>query len=288
MSPPADPSIANGADPRALEALLSFWVEVGVEVSASAAPMDRLKAPPPRAASPQAAAPPARPAQNAPPVPSAPPRGSAPATNEAAVAAARDLARPASTLAEIEQALQAFEGCALRHSGAVRPIFVRGDPATADILVIGEAPGADDEAAGSPFQGAQGRLIDRMLQAAGLSERALLINTVFWRTPGGGAPSANDQAACRPFLERAALLLKPRAVLLLGAAAARATLRTEDPILKVRGRWAHWTGEHEAFDLPALPTFSPAFLLAQPRARKNAWADLLTLAARVDPGAGAP
>ena len=278
MSPPTDPSAPAGADPRALEALLSFWAEAGVEVAASVEPMNRLKAAAPRATLP---VPPT--AAPAPPPAAIASRRSGPSPNGDAVASARDLLRSAATLAEIEQALHAFEGCALRQSAAARPIFVRGDPATADVLVIGEAPGPDDESAGEPFAGAQGRLLDRMLSSAGLSERALLINTVFWRTPGGRAPSPNDQAACRPFLERVAALLKPRAVLLLGAAAARGTLRTEEPILKVRGRWAEWASEHEALSIPALPTFSPAFLLAQPRARKSAWADLLTLAARVDP-----
>ena len=222
MSPPADPSAARPADPRALEALLSFWSEAGVDVAASSEPMNRLKAPAPKVALPT---PP--PAAVAPSPSAVASRRPGPAPNNDAVASARELLRSAATLAEIEQALHAFEGCALRQSGALRPIFVRGDLGSADVLVIGEAPGVDDEAAGAPFAGAQGRLLDRMLSAAGLSDRALLINTVFWRTPGGGAPSLNDQAACRPFLERAAALLKPKAVLLLGAAAARGTLRTE-------------------------------------------------------------
>lgn len=264
-----------------MEALLAFWAEAGVSVSTGADPVNRLAASPPRLRPPERAAPPT------PPVPvAARPAGSA--NSHDAIASARALARAAPDLAALTEAIAAFEGCALRHAGAVRPVVWRGDPATADVLVIGEAPTAADEASGEPFQGAQGRLLDRMLAAAGLAPRTLLINTVFWRTPGGAAPAVADQAACRAFLERAASLLQPKAVLVVGAAAARSVLASAEPILKLRGQWMTWVGEHETLDLPVMATFSPAFLLAQPLAKKRAWGDVLTLAARVDVQGGAP
>ena len=278
MTSAADP---RPPSPRAIEALLAFWAEAGVSVSASAEPIDRLAAPSPHAAraQPAPAAAPARPTAPAPAKTQPPP---------SQAADARSAADGAADLTALANAIAAFEGCALRHSGATRPVILRGDPATADLLVIGDAPSAEDEAAGAPFQGAQGRLLDAMLTAAGLADRVLLINTVFWRTPGGAAPTGADQAACRPFLERAAALLKPRAVLLVGAAAARGVLRTDEPILKLRGRWMEWTGDGAALTLPTLATFSPSFLLAQPLAKKRAWGDLLTLAARLDPAGPAP
>lgn len=254
-----------------------------MSVSAIDEPVNRLVGPPVRARRSEIDV--GRPASARTPASPHPPAGAA---AETGLPASHALARSVSDLAALTEAVAAFEGCALRHAGASRPVVWRGDPAAADILVIGEAPTAADDAAGEPFQGAEGRLLDRMLQAAGLDRRALFINTVFWRTPGGAAPSAADQIACRAFLERAAALLKPKAVLLVGAAAARGVLASSEPILKLRGRWATWAGEHEPLDLPALPTFSPAFLLAQPLARKRAWGDVLTLAARVDPDSDAP
>ena len=247
-------------------------------VSASAEVMDRLATSPPRVAE-KATAP------SSAPVIRIAERPTAPHDDRTAQAAQAGLsaAASASDFAALLDAIAAFEGCALRHAGATRPVILRGDPTTADLLVIGEAPSAEDEGAGEPFQGAQGRLLDAMLTAAGLAGRALLINTVFWRTPGGAAPTSADQAACRPFLERAAALLKPKAVLLVGAAAARGVLRTDEPILKLRGQWRAWSAAQETPALPTLATFSPVFLLAQPLAKKRAWGDLLTLAGRLDP-----
>lgn len=276
MTSDADPSAPS---PRAIEALLAFWAEAGVSVSAADGPVNRLSPPPPRLPDKPSAAPPS------PPQPRPLERSTRPepAASQHAVDAARAAAAAPTDLAALVEAISAFEGCALRHSGAARPVILRGDPAIADVLVIGDAPTAEDEAVGAPFQGAQGRLLDAMLKAAGLAERTLLINTVFWRTPGGAAPTSADQAACRPFLERAAALLKPKAVLLVGAAAARGVLRTDEPIMKLRGRWMEWTGDEEPLGLATLATFSPAFLLAQPLAKKRAWGDLLTLAHRLDP-----
>lgn len=274
----ADP---QGASSRAIESLLAFWAEAGVSVSASDTAIDRLAAPPPRAAAPAPKGPPAPPPLAKPSLRRAQSSGDAVEQARAAAAAAGDFAA-------LQEAIAAFEGCALRHSGAARAVIVRGDPATADVLVIGEAPTAADEASGLPFQGAQGRLLDRMLELSGLAQRSLLLNTVFWRTPGDSAPASADQAACAPFLERAAALMKPKAVLVLGAAAARSVLATSEPILKLRGRWRPWIGAHEPLDLPTLASFSPAFLLAQPAARRQAWGDLLTLAERVDPNPASP
>lgn len=291
MSPASDPvqppEGPGDPSPRAFEALLAFWAEAGVSVSAVEQPVDRLAAQPMRP-KPQEVATARIPGPASAPAPGPVP-ASAPQPNARHdQAAAREMAGSAADLAALAQAIAAFEGCALRHAGASRPVVWRGDPATADILVIGEAPTAADENAGQPFQGAEGRLLDRMLAAANVGPRTLLINTVFWRTPGGAAPGAADQAACRVFLERAAALLKPKAVLVVGAAAARGVLATAEPILKLRGSWATWVGEHEPLHLPTLATFSPAFLLAQPLAKKRAWADLLTLAERVDPRNGGP
>jgi DNA polymerase len=121
-----------------------------------------------------------------------------------------------------------------------------------------------------------------MLAAAGLSDRVLITNTVFWRPPGNRTPNPQEQAVCAPFLERTIALVKPKALLLVGGASAKALLRKDEGILSLRGRWFEWRSADGALELPALPTLHPAFLLRQPAAKKRAWADLLTLVERLD------
>ena len=142
--------------------------------------------------------------------------------------------------------------------------------AEADMVILvelGDAPAAQ---------------LDRMLAAAGLTDKVFITNTVFWRPPGNRTPSPQEQAACTPFVERTFALLKPKAVLLLGAAAARSVLQTEDGIMKMRGQWREWRLNEGAVSAPAMPTLHPAFLLRQPQAKRQVWADLLALAVRLE------
>jgi DNA polymerase len=149
-------------------------------------------------------------------------------------------------------------------------------------MIIGEAPGADEDSQGQPFVGRAGKLLDRMLGAAGLEGRVFITNTVFWRPPGNRTPSPSEQAVCAPFVERAVALVKPRMLLLAGGASAKAVLKRDEGILAMRGRWFEWKSTDGALDLPAMPTLHPAFLLRQPAAKKKAWQDLLTLTERLD------
>jgi DNA polymerase len=262
-------------DPRALESLLAFWSDAGAEGAFLETPVDRVaegQKPPPRPAAPQRVPAGARPAASA-----------APVAPEAAVAAAdaRRLAAEAQDLKQLEEAIAAFDGCGLKFEGAKRAVFARGNP-EAPLMVIGEAPGADEDAQGQPFVGRAGKLLDRMLAAAGLEGRVFITNTVYWRPPGNRTPVPAEQLACAPFLERAVALVKPRALLLVGGAAAKSVLKKDEGILSLRGRWFEWRSEDGKIELPALPTLHPAFLLRQPGAKKRAWQDLLTLAERLD------
>lgn len=261
-------------DPRALESLLAFWSDAGAEGMLLDSPVDRVtegQKPPPRPAAPQRL-----------PAPVAA-KAAAPAAPEAAAAAAdaRRLAAEAQDLAALEAAIAAFDGCALKFEGAKRAVFARGNP-QAPLMIIGEAPGADEDAQGQPFVGRAGKLLDRMLAAAGLQGRVFITNTVYWRPPGNRTPSPAEQMACAPFLERAIALVRPRVLLLAGGAAAKSVLKREEGILSLRGRWFEWRSQDGAMELPALPTLHPAFLLRQPGAKKRAWQDLLTLAERLD------
>jgi DNA polymerase len=261
------------ADP-AVESLLAFWADGGVDAMLLDAPLDRIEAgrfvppaPPARKAAAAAPAPVARPGQ--------PDIGGAIAAAQAAATAAGDLAALAAAIA-------AFEGCPLRFEGAARQaVFSRG-PADAPLMVIGEGPGAEEDAQGQPFVGRAGQLLDRMLAAAGLTDRVFITNTVFWRPPGNRTPSPSEQMICRPFLERAIQLVRPKMLLLVGGASAKAMLQKEEGILSLRGRWFEWRSSAGDLELPAMPTLHPAFLLRQPAAKKRAWRDLLTLTERLD------
>jgi len=270
------------ADPRAVESLLGFWADAGVDACYAEAPANRtVQAPRAGPARPSPATVRAAP----PPAPTAP----APAGPPAGLEEARRAATGADDLASLEAAIAAFDGCPLKTAGARRCVFSRG-VAGGEVMVIGEAPGADEDAQGAPFVGRAGKLLDKMLAAAGLAGRVFITNTVFWRPPGNRTPTAAEQSVCAPFLERAIGLVRPRALLLVGGAAAKSVLGQSEGILALRGRWFTWRSGDGALELPALPTLHPAFLLRQPAAKKKAWQDLLTLTERVDraerPGAG--
>ncbi len=193
----------------------------------------------------------------------------------------RRLAEGAADLTALETAIAAFDGCTLKTQGASRAVFARGR-SDAPVMIVGEGPGADEDRLGQPFVGRAGMLLDRMLTAAGLLDDVFITNTVFWRPPGNRTPTPAEQAACRPFVERAIALVKPEVLVLAGGASAKSMLNTNEGILSLHGRWSEWTSEDGAITLPALPTLHPAFLLRQPLAKKKAWADLLTLTAKLD------
>ena len=178
-------------------------------------------------------------------------------------------------------AIAAFDGCSLKFEGAKQAVFSRGAP-DAELMIVGEGPGAEEDQRGEPFVGRAGQLLDRMLTAAGLTDRVFITNTVFWRPPGNRTPTPAEQLVCSPFVERAIELVKPRLLLLMGGAAAKAMLKRDEGILSLRGRWLEWSSSEGTLALPALPTLHPAFLLRQPAAKKKAWSDLLTLTERLD------
>jgi uracil-DNA glycosylase family 4 len=270
-------------DARALESLLAFWVEAGVDAALADAPVDRLVAPAaalqPVAQAPSDAAPPRR--APPPPLPAAPILApAAPDQLAEAIAAALAAATAAQDLAALAEAIAAFEGCPLK-GGARQAVFSRGRP-DAPVMVIGEGPGAEEDVQGLPFVGRAGKLLDRMLAAAGLEERVFVTNTVFWRPPGNRTPTTDEQAACEPFVRRAIELVRPRVLLLVGAASARFLLKRSEGVLQLRGRWFEWRSPDGTLEIPALPTLHPAFLLRQPAAKKKSWEDLLLLTERLD------
>nr|WP_314437413.1 uracil-DNA glycosylase [uncultured Brevundimonas sp.] len=260
---------AQPHDIAATESLLAFWRDAGVDSCYLDAPIDRTHIAPPPAV---------KAVQRATASVVAPQAGAAGAD---ALAEARHLAAGAATLQDLAAAVAAFHGCPLRGMGATQSVFGRGNP-NAPVLVIGEGPGADEDRIGQPFVGKAGRLLDRMLAAAGLTNKVFITNTVFWRPPGNRTPSPQEQAVCAPFVERAFALLQPKAVLLLGAASAKSVLGAEEGIMKLRGRWQEWRLAEGGMSAPVMPTLHPAFLLRQPQAKRQVWADMLSLAVRLE------
>jgi uracil-DNA glycosylase len=226
--------------------------------------------------SPQTA--PARP----PPAPAAlpqPQRQFAATPPDAAVMSARTLAAQARTLAELEATLAGFDGCSLKVT-AKSLCFYRG-AAQARLMLIGEAPGRDEDLQGKPFVGRAGQLLDRMLAAIGLSEESVHItNIVYWRPPGNRTPTPQEAQVCRPFLERQVELVAPDIVMLLGGAAAKHIFDVPEGIMRVRGKFRDVA--IGSLRVRAVATLHPAYLLRTPAAKRLAWRDLLTLKAALD------
>jgi DNA polymerase len=181
--------------------------------------------------------------------------------------------------------LEHFEGCALKAT-AKNLCFYRGAP-QARLMLIGEAPGRDEDIEGKPFVGRAGQLLDRMLAAINLTEADVHItNIVYWRPPGNRTPTPQEALVCRPFLLRQIELVAPDFLLLVGGAAAKSVLDTNDGILRVRGKWRQI--EVGGRTLPVIATLHPAYLLRTPAAKRQAWRDLLAVRSKLDaPQSGA-
>jgi len=193
--------------------------------------------------------------------------------------AAIDIAARCNSLAELKAALESFEGSQLRKL-ATNTVFADGNP-DSQVLFIGEAPGREEDAAGLPFVGKAGKLLDQMLKAINVDRRSsYIINVMPWRPPDNRNPDPGEVAVCIPFLRRHIELAQPKVIILLGAVAARHVLGLNDGIMKLRGRWLDYRIGSEM--IPVLPTLHPAYLLRQPAHKKLAWRDLQSLADRLD------
>jgi uracil-DNA glycosylase family 4 len=274
--------MASAPSPWAEKAadLVAWYAEMGVDVALDEAPVDRL-ATRERMTPPEPDRPPPRADQPRPAVRIAPAAAPAMPIEETSLAA-RAVAEAATTLEELRAALAAFEGCNLRLT-ATQIVFADGTPGSR-VMLVGEAPGRDEDLQGLPFVGRSGQLLDRMLAAIGLSRETVYIaNVVPWRPPGNRDPAPHETAACLPFIKRQIELSDPDFLVLLGKSSAHTLLETTEGILKLRGRWRPYdTGKRV---IQALPTLHPAYLLRQPLQKRYAWRDFLMLKAAMDKGA---
>jgi uracil-DNA glycosylase len=268
-----------------LVALFDFYVASGIDMALDEAPHDRFAedarpaAPIPvarTAPSTEAAAAPAQ-ARTLPLAATAPP--------DEVAETARMRAGEAATLAELEALVASFEGCALKRT-AKQLVFADGNP-EADIMLVGEAPGAEEDRAGKPFVGRAGQLLDRMLASIGLDRsRVYIANVVPWRPPGNRTPTPQEVAICLPFTLRQIELCAPRVLITLGAPATQTLLGLKEGIKRTRGRWVEYPGRPQG--ARALPMLHPAYLLRQPIDKRLAWRDLRALKRALEetPGLG--
>jgi uracil-DNA glycosylase family 4 len=253
---------------RAVAAWADWYARMGVLDSVEPAGVDRRR--------PAGAEPAPRPPVEPNPPPAAPVARRGPTRAGDRALHSRALAAACGSLAELEAALQQFDGCALKQT-ATRLCFADGNP-QARLMLIGEAPGAEEDRQGKPFVGPSGQLLDRMLAAIGLDRRSVWItNLIFWRPPGNRAPTTAEVAVCLPFLERQIELIGPRQLLFLGGSAAHALLDVTDGVTRLRGRPFMYQPAGAARPIPAAVTFHPAYLLRQPLQKRLVWRDLLTL-----------
>jgi DNA polymerase len=199
--------------------------------------------------------------------------------DETQAARARELARNAATLEELRDLLAGFDGCNLK-STAKNLVFADGNP-EAPLMLVGEAPGRDEDLEGLPFVGRSGQLLDRMLAAIGRDRgSAYIANVIPWRPPGNRTPTPQETEICRPFIERMIELVNPRVLVNLGGPSAKTLLNTTEGILRLRGNWrVHTTASGIA--IPAMPTLHPAYLLRNPAHKKLAWRDFLEVKAKL-------
>ena len=188
---------------------------------------------------------------------------------------ARELCQKAETLEELKKMVEEFDGCALKLT-ANKTVFGYGS-GTARLLLIGEAPGADEDRSGIPFVGRSGQLLEKMLKAIGFDRNECFITNVLpWRPPGNRTPTEGEIAVCLPFLKRQIDLVSPEAIMILGGSAANALLDNEEPISRLRGKWLEYK-KSDGGKVPVLASFHPAYLLRNSGQKAKAWVDMLRM-----------
>ena len=277
---------------QALKAALEWYVENGADEAIGDEPIDRFAAAKAQADKSVAdiirAENPAAETKSV----AAPSTQNAPLGASDARAEAMKVVQAAQSLEELEAAIAAFEGIGLKKT-ASNMVFADGNP-KASIMYIGDAPAADDDRAGKPFVGVDGRFLDVMFKAIDIArgaeeaEKSLyLTNILNWRPPGGRSPAPGEIEASLPFIERHIQFAAPKILVFGGAIAAKALLGRNEGLSKLRKRWHDYTPQCEelrdgAAAIPAIVTFAPSYLLNTPAQKRGAWADLLMIKTRLN------
>ena len=183
------------------------------------------------------------------------------------------------SLDDLKDYMSKFKGCEL-YKSATNMVFSDGNKSS-QVMLIGEAPGHDEDIQGKPFVGRSGKLLNKMLEAIGLSRETVYIaNIVPWRPPNNRRPTEEEINICLPFIRKHIELISPKVLMLLGSTATYALLRNKEGITKIRGKWVDM--EFGKLKVPTMPSFHPAFLLRQPAQKKYSWEDLKMLKKKLD------
>lgn len=245
-------------------ALLQFYIDIGADEAIFEEALDRLKITEKNI--------PLTPQQSSVSEPTPPPQGMFEGIDEA-----RALAAAAKTREELRAALENFKGLSLKRT-ATQIVFADGNP-DARIMLIGEAPGTDEDRIGRPFAGSGGQLLDRMLAAIGMNreEHVYISNMIHWRPPGNRNPTEAEIALSLPFIRRHIELVNPAMIIFLGGVAAKTLLDTTHGITRLRGKWQTYASDTPPQGIPALAMLHPDYLLRSPGEKALAWSDLLKL-----------
>jgi uracil-DNA glycosylase family 4 len=256
-------------------ALLQWYMDAGVDETIGDMPVDRFVATP-QAADARAPAAVVAPAPALAPLPVRPA-----ASPSSGGASAAHLAAAADTVDALRAAVESFEGCGLKQF-ASKTVFADGNP-TARLMLIGEAPGEEEDRRGLPFVGVSGKLLDRMLAAIGYDRTtAYITNVMFWRPPGNRKPTAEEVSLCLPFVERHIALVDPAVLVFVGGLSASTLLANPQGITRLRGRWFAFANPGLARPIPAMAMFHPAYLLRTPQQKRLAWRDLLAIKKKLE------
>lgn len=193
---------------------------------------------------------------------------------------ARTLADACQTLEELEQALKTFDACPLKRT-ATNTVFADGNP-KARLMLVGEAPGAEEDRLGRSFVGVSGHLLDKMLAAIGYDRtNTYITNIINWRPPGNRDPSDAEIAMCLPFVRRHIELVKPEVLICVGGVCAKALLESSQGITRIRGRWIDYKSPGLPSPISCMATFHPEYLRNSPAHKALAWKDLLAIKAKL-------
>lgn len=255
-----------------LESLLTWHMDMGVDETTSETTVNHLA---PKKEEPVAIKP-------LPQIPAAVPATPAPTLQgpTTTIRQARALADASNTLEDLRQAVENFDGCALKKT-ATNTVFSDGNP-QAPVMLIGEAPGANEDKEGIPFCGASGKLLDKILASIGLTraKNLYITNNLFWRPPGNRRPTPEELAMCSPFVEKHIALINPALLILAGSTSATSVLNTTQGVTKLRGKFFDYTnGYLNGKTIPAIVTFHPSYLLRQPSQKRMVWHDMLEVKA---------
>ncbi len=189
----------------------------------------------------------------------------------------RGSADKCNSLADLEKAVRDFKGISITKT-ATNTVFADGN-AKSEIMMIGEAPGAEEDAQGIPFCGASGKMLDQIFSFIGLAREKnfYITNTLFWRPPGNRRPTPEELAICKPFVEKHIALIKPKLIILVGGTAVASLLGTEHSITKIRGKFFDYTNPYLDGNIKVTAVFHPSYLLRSPGQKRFAWYDALTI-----------